>query len=293
MTGFASGQGEGFDHRWSWDIRSVNGRGLELRFRLPDWIDGLEAMLREILTNQIKRGNVTVSLRVQSNAQQDGTVTLNHPQMMSVLEAMLQIEEQASAMGLSLAPANAAQIVGQRGVLEMEQTTPDTEGLKQTLVNEFTSLVTDFVASRAAEGRALEEIIGSQINQIESLTKQAADLAEARKDDQADRLKQQLARVTGNVEDIDPARIAQELALIAVKSDVTEEIDRLGAHVATARDLVQQSGAVGRKLDFLMQEFNREANTLCSKSGFAALTTVGLELKTVIDQMREQVQNLE
>ena len=293
MTGFASGQGEGFDHRWSWDIRSVNGRGLELRFRLPDWIDGLEAKLREILTNNIKRGNVTVSLRVQSNTQQDGTVTLNKPQMMSVLEAMLQIEDQASAMGLSLAPANAAQIVGQRGVLEVEQTTPDTEGLKQTLVNEFTSLVIEFVESRATEGRALAVIIGSQIDQIETLTKQAADLADARKDDQAERLKQQLARVTNNVEDIDPARIAQELALIAVKSDVTEEIDRLGAHIATAKDLIKESGAIGRKLDFLMQEFNREANTLCSKSGSAPLTTVGLELKTVIDQMREQVQNLE
>ncbi len=293
MTGFASGQGEGLGFRWSWDIRSVNGRGLELRFRLPDWIDGLEAKLREILGAQVKRGNVTVSLRLNSLGHQDGNVRLNEEQMQGILEAMLKIEDQASAMGLSLAPANAAQIVGQKGVLEVEQSTPDTDTLRAQLIAEFQDLTKDFVQSRQGEGAALTDIITGQIAQIADLTGQAADLAEARKDEQADKLKTQLARVVQNVDEVDPARIAQELALIAVKSDVTEEIDRLQAHIATAGDLMGQDGAIGRKLDFLMQEFNREANTLCSKSGSPALTTVGLELKTVIDQMREQVQNLE
>ena len=293
MTGFASGQGEGLGFRWSWDIRSVNGRGLELRFRLPDWIDGLEAKLRETLSAQVKRGNVTVSLRLNSLGHQDGNIRLNEDQMQGILEAMLKIEDKASAMGLSLAPANAAQIVGQKGVLEVEQSTPDTDALRAQLISEFQTLARDFVESRQGEGTALTDIITGQIAQIADLTGQAADLAEARKDEQADKLKTQLSRVVQNIDDVDPARIAQELALIAVKSDVTEEIDRLQAHISTARDLMGQKGAIGRKLDFLMQEFNREANTLCSKSGSPALTTVGLELKTVIDQMREQVQNLE
>jgi uncharacterized protein (TIGR00255 family) len=146
---------------------------------------------------------------------------------------------------------------------------------------------------RQTEGEALAGVLTSQLDQVASLTEQAAELAAQRKDKMADALRENLARVMDNTQGADPDRVAQELALIAVKADITEEIDRLIAHVAAARDLLGQDGAVGRKLDFLMQEFNREANTLCSKAQSADLTSVGLELKAVIDQMREQVQNIE
>ena len=146
---------------------------------------------------------------------------------------------------------------------------------------------------RSTEGAALAQVLEGQLSEVASLTAEAAGLAEARKDEMAETLKRNLARVMDNTEGADEARVAQELALIAVKADVTEEIDRLTAHVQAARDLIGQGGPVGRKLDFLMQEFNREANTLCSKAQHSGLTNIGLALKAVIDQMREQVQNVE
>ena len=146
---------------------------------------------------------------------------------------------------------------------------------------------------RQSEGAALCAVLAAQLDEVSALTQEAAALAEARKEDVAAMLKENLARVLDNTDGADPDRVAQELALLAVKADVTEEIDRLITHVAAARSLVRDGGAVGRKLDFLMQEFNREANTLCSKSGDAALTAIGLDLKLTIDQMREQVQNVE
>ena len=154
-------------------------------------------------------------------------------------------------------------------------------------------LLADFAAMRASEGKALAAVISAQISQIDTLTAEAKTAAESRRDDQARVLNDNLARVMSGVAEADPDRVAQELALLVVKADVTEELDRLAAHIAAARTLLAEKGAVGRKFDFLMQEFMREANTLCSKSGNAALTRIGLDLKTVIDQMREQVQNVE
>jgi uncharacterized protein (TIGR00255 family) len=161
------------------------------------------------------------------------------------------------------------------------------------LVVEFKDVLSDFIQMRESEGQALFRVLGGQLDQVASLTDQAADLAEQRKDKMAEALRENLSRVLDNAQGVEPDRIAQELALLAVKADITEEIDRLKAHVRAARELLAQDVAVGRKLDFLMQEFNREANTLCSKAQSADLTSVGLELKAVIDQMREQVQNVE
>jgi uncharacterized protein (TIGR00255 family) len=165
--------------------------------------------------------------------------------------------------------------------------------LTVALIAEIEPLVSDFMAMRQAEGAALHGVINDQLNQIDALVSQATEAAEARKPFVADQLTTAMQRVLQNVADVDPNRIAQELAMLAVKSDITEEIDRLVAHVAAARALIVDPKPAGRKLDFLAQEFNREANTLCSKAGAAALTAIGLELKAVIDQMREQIQNVE
>jgi len=192
-----------------------------------------------------------------------------------------------------LAPSKATDIVTMRGVLEQSAQVQDTAALCATLLRDFDAVLAAFDAMRQSEGALLADLLDSQLGQVASLTSEAAALADTRKDEMAASLRRNLARVMDNAEGADEARIAQELALIAVKSDITEEIDRLSAHVSAARDLLGQGGAVGRKLDFLMQEFNREANTLCSKAQNKALTTVGLALKAVIDQMREQVQNVE
>jgi len=264
MTGFASASGARAPHSWGWEIRSVNGKGLDLRLRVPDWIDGLEAGLRKQLGDAVTRGNVTCNLRV-TREETGGALSVNEVQLETVLRALHRIEQTAMDAGISLAPSKATDIVTMRGVLEQTQTEDDAAALATALLGEFPAVLSDFNAMRAAEGAALTDLLTTQLAEVETLTAQAATLADARKDDMAQTLRRNLARVLVNSDGVDADRLAQELALIAVKSDVTEEIDRLGAHVAAARDLLAQGGPVGRKLDFLMQEFNREANTLCLK----------------------------
>ena len=292
MTGFASGQGEAMGLNWSWDIRSVNARGLDMRLRVPDWIEGLEQALRAEITKQVARGSVTVSLRLQGNSS-DTAQELNEAQLDRVLAALTRIEDEAMSRGLTLTATSAAELLALSGVMESPQQGTDPVAIRTHLVRDFTPVLAGFVASRQSEGRALEAVLRDQVAQVADLVGQASQVAEARKSEQADRMRAALARVLDSVDSVDEQRIAQELALIAVKADVTEELDRLRAHVDAANDLLAATGAVGRKLDFLMQEFNREANTLCSKAQSPALTAVGLELKSVLEQMREQVQNVE
>ncbi|TMM54615.1 YicC/YloC family endoribonuclease [Sulfitobacter sabulilitoris] len=292
MTGFASATGALPPHSWSWELRAVNGKGLDLRLRVPDWIDGLETGLRAQLVKVVARGNVTLSLRI-TREDTGGAQRVNAGQLNAVLNALAEIEAQAMDKGVSLAPSTASHIIALRGVLEQTTTQDDTTALAKVLHAEFASLVEAFNDMRQAEGAALQDVLAAQLTDIETLTTTAAAQAEDRRADMAQALRRNLARVMENAEGADEGRVAQELALIAVKADVTEEIDRLRSHVGAARDLLGQGGPVGRKLDFLMQEFNREANTLCSKAQSSALTGTGLALKAVIDQMREQVQNVE
>ncbi|XCC93425.1 YicC family protein [Salipiger sp. H15] len=292
MTGFASRSGETAGLRWGWELRGVNGKGLELRLRLPDWIEGLEPLVRGEVQKALARGNVQVSLRVQGGGE-EVAAELDEAVLARILAAMARIEGAAAGQGLVLAQSSAAQIVALRGVLSANATPAEIPPLRAELMAAFSEALAEFCEMRRNEGTALAEILAAQLAEIEALVAQAGEAVEARRDEQADRLRTQIARVMDQSHGVDETRLAQELALIAVKSDVTEELDRLTAHIGAARELLGGEGAVGRRLDFLMQEFNREANTLCSKSGSAALTQIGLTLKTVIDQMREQVQNVE
>ncbi|MEL0435473.1 YicC/YloC family endoribonuclease [Phycobacter sp. K97] len=293
MTGFASGQGGLGAHGWSWEIRSVNAKGLDLRLRIPDWLDGLEPFVRAEISKRLSRGNVTVSLKMSRSEEGAAPLSVNPAVLTSVLEALSQTETAAQNMGVDLKPSSAADLLALRGVLEHASPQDDPAPLVAALKEEFLTLVASLAEMREQEGAQLLKVLARQIDEIEQLGVAAAALAEERKPRMAEALRANLEKVLQNADGVDPDRLTQELALIAVKSDVTEEIDRLTAHTAAARDLLQGGGPIGRKLDFLMQEFNREANTLCSKSQSSDLTKVGLELKTVIDQMREQVQNVE
>ena len=292
MTGFATARGSSGDWSWVWDLRSVNGRGLDLRLRLPDWIEGLEQAARQALQAAVSRGNVTMSLRI-SRAAEAGTAMLDRAALVRTVSVLREIEDLAAEHDLAVRHATAAEIAALPGVLSAPSDEADTAALRGELLADLPGLLAAFDAARAAEGAALGQVVGAQIDRIAALTEDAAASADARAEAQRAALKASVARVLDAAEGVDEARIAQELALLAVKSDVTEEIDRLRAHAAAARALLADAGPKGRKLDFLMQEFNREANTLCSKAGSAALTAIGLDLKTVIDQMREQVQNVE
>lgn len=287
MTAFASSDGSDGALSWQWEIRGVNGRGLDLRLRLPDGLGAVEQPLRGALQKALARGNVTLSLKLQ-RAAGGAALTLQEPVLDTVLAALATVQARA---GDVLAPSTAADILGLRGVMEADDSTdlPDTK----RLLAEAEALIAAFVTMRQTEGRALAQVMGGQLDRIATLTDAAAETATVRAAAAGTRLRAQVADLMQATETVDEGRLAQELAVLAVKADVTEEIDRLRAHITAARDLIAAGGPVGRKLDFLMQEFNREANTLCSKSGDAALTAIGLDLKLTIDQMREQVQNVE
>ncbi|WP_240758024.1 YicC/YloC family endoribonuclease [Palleronia sediminis] len=287
MTAFAAATGEYGPWTWSWDLRSVNGRGLDLRLRLPDWIDGLEAALRARLQKALSRGNVTLGLRV--------TRTAAGPEggaMERALDAVMALEALAAARGHGLAPSSAAQVLSVR-TDDAAPARDETGELGAALLRQFDeALLPAFLAMRDAEGAATAALLAARIDEVADLTARARNAAADRAEDQRRALRAALDRIAPEVA-ADPDRLAQELALIAVKSDVTEELERLGAHVEAARNLLAGEGPVGRKLDFLTQEFNREANTLCAKSQSETLTRIGLDLKYAIDQMREQVQNVE
>ena len=294
MTGFAAAKGQGAGYAWAWDIRSVNGKGLDVRVRVPDWIEGLEPALRADIGRAMLRGNVSLSLKVGRDQGEAGEVLRVNPLVLqAVLRALSEVEAAAMSTGVTLAQATAADVLVMRGVLDAAAIEADTTALRAALMEDFPKLISDFNAMRAAEGAALNRVIAGQLGTIAALTADAATEALARRDSSAVTLRDALARVLANAEAVDATRLAQELAMLAVKTDVTEELDRLAAHVGAARSLLDEAGQVGRKFDFLMQEFMREANTLCSKAASLALTRIGLDLKTVIDQLREQVQNVE
>ena len=292
MTGFAARRGAMPGGEWAWDLRSVNGKGFDLRLRLPEGIDGLEALVRGEVGKAVARGNINLTLRVDWDGGADA-LRLNPVVLAGVLAALHAVEDAAVEADLRLAPTTGADLLALRGVLESGGGDRDNSALLAALTADLPTLIADFAVMRAAEGAALGSILTGQVAQIAALATAARHQAEACRPMIAASLRTNLARVIDNADSADPARVAMELALLAVKADVTEELDRLEAHVAAARTLLAEKAPVGRKLDFLMQEFMREANTLCSKAASADLTRTGLDLKVVIDQMREQVQNVE
>jgi uncharacterized protein (TIGR00255 family) len=293
MTGHADLAGASGALAWTWEARSVNGRGLDLRLRLPDGFEPLDSAIRTAAAGVMSRGSITVSLRL--GAGQGGAVPrLNRPALEAVLSAVEAATAAAGEKGIDLAPITATELLGLRGVLESDQAAPaEDPEVAGAIRAGIAPLFAALASARREEGAALVEVLGSQIARMRTLIGEARTSAEARAARTGELLGSRVAALLSARAPVDTERLAQELALIAVKADVSEELDRLDAHVAQAEGLIRAEGPVGRKLDFLMQEFNREANTLCSKAGSAELTAIGLEMKVVIDQMREQVQNVE
>lgn len=292
MTAFATRAGRSDSASWCWELRSVNGRGLDLRLRLPDGIGGLEGAVRAAVAKDATRGNITIGLRL-NREQAEAALHIDRTRLDLILEALDAIQERAFDKGVTLGQPTAADVLAQRGVLVAGQGEDDGSALLPALMADFEQALDSFMTMRQAEGANLQVVLAGQIDRIEQLTAQAVAICLQRAADTKAALSAALARVMERATGADPDRIAQELALIAVKADITEETDRLQAHVIAARALLADGGAVGRNLDFLTQEFNREANTLCSKAQHKDLTAIGLALKAVIDQMREQIQNVE
>jgi len=290
MTGFATVSGQLDGVGWAWEIRSVNGRGLDVRLRLPEGGEVLEPAIRAAVPKRLARGNVSLNLKL-SRLGDDGTPVLNHKNLKAVMDAAAQARTIAEASGLEVQPTSVGELLSQKWVWDAGQT--DNQEWLEAAKAQIPEVVEMLATARLAEGAALSAILSAQVNTAEKLSKDARVCADARNARTGGILRAKVLAVLEITDLADKDRLAQELALLAVKADVTEELDRLDAHIIAARSLLAEKGPIGRKFDFLMQEFNREANTLCSKSNDTDLTAIGLELKVVIDQMREQVQNLE
>ena len=292
MTGYAHREGSTAGWDWSWEARAVNGKGLDLRLRLPEGCETLDPHVRAQAQGSLSRGSVTLTLKFEPAGGMRG-LQLDPAALSFALDALATVEAEALARGVTLAVPTTAEVLALRGVIGTSSASDISPDVQSAALAALPLLLADLKAARAAEGARLTMLIGGQIDEIEKLTRQASDVVRSRQADMAGALRDALSRVIQAADGVDETRIAQELALIAVKSDITEELDRLNAHVAAARDLIGSGNPSGRKLDFLMQEFLREANTLCSKAQNSALTSIGLDLKVTIDQMREQVQNVE
>jgi uncharacterized protein (TIGR00255 family) len=290
MTGFAESSGSHEGLRWRWEAKSVNGRGLDIRLRTPPGFDSLEPPARLLAAERFRRGSLQVSLTVE---QQEAARGLR-VDAAALASAVKLAREIAAETGLE--PARIDGILALKGVIvQDEQNVLDPvkradrdAAILKSLANAFDALV----KARASEGAKLLTLLSAQINEVERLTEEAAGLAAAQPEALRKKLQAQISDMLAGGS-IPEDRLAQEAALQAARADVREELDRLRAHVQDARTLAAGGEGVGRKLDFLAQEFNREANTLCSKSSDIALTRVGLALKAVIDQLREQAQNVE
>jgi uncharacterized protein (TIGR00255 family) len=293
MTGFADRQGSLDGLAWTWEARGVNGRSLDLRLRLPEGLEALEPVLRRAVPGVVARGHVTIALRL-GRTEAAVAPRLNPDALAVAVAAAREAEAVAAGAGLALAPSSAAALLGVRGVLETDSAAETARaGLREALVAEVDPLLAAFAATRRAEGAAIAGLLAARLDAIADRLGAARTAAEARAARTGALLRERVAALLAAGAPADEGRLAQELALLAVRADVTEELDRLDAHVRTARDLVTGGGAVGRRLDFLMQEFNREANTLAAKAQSAELTAIALDIKVLIDQMREQVQNVE
>ena len=290
MTGFARADGEADGTRWHWELRSVNGKGLDVRFRLPQGFEGMEARLREEMARHMKRGNVQAALTLDRQ-RAGSSLRVNEEALNVVIAAMQNLSER-----IELMPPRPEGVLALKGVLEtadVADAEEDQEAFEKVLIGTFGQAAAALARARDEEGAKLQAVLVAQVDTIERLTNEAAASPATSVEALRARLKTQVAELLGASPSLSEERLAQEAALLATKADVREEIDRLTAHVAQARELFAGKEPAGRRLDFLTQEFNREANTLCSKAADVALTRIGLELKAVIDQLREQIQNVE
>lgn len=290
MTGFAREEGSHDAYSWRWELRSVNNRGLDVRVRLPSGMESFEIRVRDSVGRQFKRGSFNISLNLTETPGLVG-YRLNE----ALLDRVIEIAEMVRGRTQG-APPSAEGLLRLRGVLEPEEPAADDESrraLENAMADSLEAALKKVAETRKEEGARLDSVLKEFLGEIAELAAQARDLAATQPEAISARIRSQLEELVGNETTVPEERLAQEIALIVGKADLREEIDRLDAHAAQAREIMAAGGAIGRRLDFLSQEFNREANTLCSKAQDLELTRTGLALKAVIEQFREQVQNIE
>jgi uncharacterized protein (TIGR00255 family) len=290
MTGFARGHGVRGSYSWTWEIKSVNGKGLDLRLRLPPGWDAIEVPVRSRAAEALTRGSVQANLTVERSGATP-VVHVNTAVLEAILAAMRQLAPKIEA-----SPPTLDGLLALKGVIEVtnsEESEDERRGAEAAVNAGFAEVIGALNEMRRHEGAALGRVLSARLSEIAALAERAERAPARRPEAVRARLAEQVATLLAQSERFDPDRLHQEAIMIATKADVREELDRLAAHVAQAKHLIEQGGPIGRRLDFLAQELNREANTLCAKANDVELTNIGLELKAAVEQFREQVQNVE
>jgi uncharacterized protein (TIGR00255 family) len=290
MTGFARGHGVSGAYSWAWELKSVNAKGLDLRLRLPAGWDAVEGPARSSAAQVLARGTVYGTLTVERTGVSP-VVRVNEPVLNAVLATIKGLSGRVDAAAPRLDG-----ILSLKGVIEIideDESEEDRAAAEAAVIAGFHETLAELTAMRVREGAALAAILNQRVAEIAALAARADAAPGRRAEAIKARIAEQVAVLLDASNRLDPDRLHQEAILIASKADIREELDRLASHVAQAQRLIADGGAIGRRLDFLAQEFNREANTLCSKSNDVELTNIGLELKTVVEQFREQALNLE
>jgi uncharacterized protein (TIGR00255 family) len=290
MTGFARGHGEAAGYAWSWELKSVNAKGLDLRLRVPAGWDSIEAPVRAKATEALARGTIYATLTVERRGA-PAQVRVNEEVLAAVLAVVRQLSGRVDAERARL--DGLLNIKGVVEVVDAEEREEERRAVETAVVDGFATVLSGLLEMRRREGEALGRVLSARLEEIAALIGRAEEAAARRPEAVKQRIAEQVAALMDASDRFDPDRLHQEAVLIAAKADVREELDRLTAHVEQAQGMVKKGGAVGRRLDFLSQEFNRESNTLCAKSNDVDLTNIGLALKGVVEQFREQVQNLE
>jgi uncharacterized protein (TIGR00255 family) len=290
MTGFARGHGITGAYAWSWEVKSVNAKGIDLRFRMPAGWDAVEVPARARASEKLSRGTVYANLTVERKGVQP-TAKINEPVLSAILSTLKSLSGKVEA-----APASLDGILSLKGVIEVteeDEREEDYRAAETAIIAGFEQALAALVAMRRAEGATLGRLLTARLDEIAVLAARAEKAPGRKPEAIKARLAEQVATLLSASERFDSDRLYQEAVLLAAKADIREELDRLASHVAQAKKLIDDGGAIGRKLDFLAQELHRESNTLTAKANDVDLTNIGLELKTVVEQFREQVQNLE
>jgi uncharacterized protein (TIGR00255 family) len=290
MTGFARGHGVAGNYAWTWELKSVNAKGLDLKLRLPPGGEAVEPAVRAKAAEALSRGSVFANLSVTRQGAAP-VARINEPALNAVLAALKDLSGKVGG-----APPSLDGILALKGVMEVseaEETEDERAAAEAAVVKDFGAALQGLAGMRRTEGQALGDILTARLSEIGALAARAEASPGRKADAIKARLSAQVAELLEASQRLDPDRLHQEAIMLATKIDIREELDRLAAHVAQGKKLIADGGPIGRKLDFLAQELNRESNTLCAKANDLELTNIGLELKAVVEQFREQVQNLE
>ena len=294
MTGYASGSAQVGSVSLDLEIKSVNSKSLDLKIYLPDYLSSLENELRQVASGKIFRGSVVLKIKVSQHSELSNEYFLNDQVLNTVFEKIQNIEKICKEKNIPLEPLKASDFLAVKGVWEEDKNASTfIDDMKSIILDKANELIESLLEARKKEGQGLLTVLADKLASILALHKAAEEILPERSKHLEKNFKSLIDKIMSEHSQLDENKIEHEIAIIAIKQDITEELDRLKVHILSMQDLLNSTGAIGKKLDFLSQELNREVNTICSKSQYSALTKIGIEMKTLVDQFREQVQNVE